>query len=71
MSFSGSPRAQARLGDYDGEYKTAGEPHPVNNVQTVRTTRARMNVMKAVAEAPVGEAKRGRTPGIPYSPRWR
>jgi tetratricopeptide (TPR) repeat protein len=43
--------AQARLGDYDGAYRTAGEPHPVNDVQTFRATQARMNVMKAVAES--------------------
>ena len=49
--FERIAEAQARLGDYDGAYKTAGEPHPVNDVQTVRATRARMNVMKAVAEA--------------------
>jgi hypothetical protein len=43
--------AQARLGDYDGAYRSAGEPHPINDLQTFNATQARLNVMKSVAEA--------------------
>ena len=43
--------AQARLGDFEGAYRTAGEPHPINDVQNFRAMQARLNVMKAVAEA--------------------
>jgi hypothetical protein len=43
--------AQARLGDYDGAYLTAGQPQPVNNVQDFRATQARAQVMKAIAGA--------------------
>ncbi len=43
--------AQTRLGDYDGAYRTVGEPHPINDVQTFDATQARLNVMKSVAEA--------------------
>jgi tetratricopeptide (TPR) repeat protein len=45
--------ALARLGDYDGAYRTSGEPHPLNNVQDFRATQARVNVMKCVAEAQI------------------
>lgn len=42
--------AQARLGDFEGAYATIGEPHPVNDVQTFRSTQSRVYVMIAVAE---------------------
>ncbi len=50
-------KAQARLGDYDGAYRTLGEPRPFNNVQSLRATKARMGVMKAVAEAQLSAKK--------------
>jgi tetratricopeptide (TPR) repeat protein len=43
--------AQARLGEHEAAYRTIGEPHPVNNVQTFDATQARAYVMTAVAEA--------------------
>jgi hypothetical protein len=43
--------AQARIGDYDGAYLTAGQPEPVNNIQTFRATQARAHVMRAIAAA--------------------
>jgi tetratricopeptide (TPR) repeat protein len=49
--FERIAEAQARLGDYDGAYRTAGEPHPVNDVQNFRATQARVRVMKAIADA--------------------
>jgi tetratricopeptide (TPR) repeat protein len=49
--FQRIAEAQARLGDYDGAYRTAGEPHPVNDVQNFRATQARVHVMKAIAES--------------------
>jgi hypothetical protein len=49
--FQRIAEAQARLGDFDGAYRTAGEPHPVNDIQTFRATQARAYVMKAIAEA--------------------
>ena len=49
--FSRIAEVQARLGDFDAAYKTAGEPHPINDVQNFRATQARLNVMTAVAEA--------------------
>jgi tetratricopeptide (TPR) repeat protein len=50
-TFERIAEAQARLGDYDGAYRTAGEPHPVNDVQNFRATQARVRVMKAIADA--------------------
>ncbi len=49
--FQRIAEAQARLGDYDGAYRTAGEPHPVNDVQNFRATQARVHVMKAIADS--------------------
>ena len=49
--FQRIAEAQARLGDYEGAFKTAGEPHPVNDVQNFRATQARVHVMKSIAEA--------------------
>ncbi len=43
--------AQARLGDDEGAYRSVGEPQPANNVDHFRATQARIQVMKAVAEA--------------------
>jgi hypothetical protein len=49
--FQRIAEAQARLGEFDGAYRTAGEPHPVNDIQNFRATQARAFVMKAIAEA--------------------
>src|SRR5262249_2138347 len=49
--FERIAEAQAHLGDYDGAYKSAGEPHPVNDVQNFRATQARVHIMKAIANA--------------------
>ncbi len=49
--FQRIAEAQARIGDYDGAYKSAGEPHPINDVQNFRATQARVNVMKAIADS--------------------
>ena len=43
--------AHARLGDYEAAYRSVGEPQPANNIDTFRATQARIQVMKAVAEA--------------------
>ncbi|HKI17472.1 MAG TPA: hypothetical protein VKA15_06310 [Isosphaeraceae bacterium] len=51
--FERIAEAQARLGDHEGAYRTAGEPHPLNNVQDFRATQARVNVMKSIAEAQI------------------
>jgi len=51
--FERIAEAQARLGDHEGAYRTAGEPHPLNNVQDFRATQARVHVMKSVAEAQI------------------
>jgi tetratricopeptide (TPR) repeat protein len=49
--FERIAQAQARLGDFEGAYQSAGAPEPVNNVQTFRATQARAHVMVAIAEA--------------------
>jgi hypothetical protein len=51
--FQRIAEAQARLGDYEGAYKSAGAPHPVNDIQNARATQARINVMAAVAAAQI------------------
>ncbi len=43
--------AQARLGEEEAAYRSIGEPQPANMVDTFRATQARVQVMKAVAEA--------------------
>ncbi len=60
--FERLAEAQARLGDHEGAYRTAGEPHPLNNVQDFRATQARVKVMKAIAKAQIkaGQLARGR-----------
>ncbi len=56
--FERIAEAQARLGDHEGAYRTAGEPHPLNNVQDFRATQARVNVMKSIAEAQIKAKQR-------------
>ncbi len=51
--FQRIAEAQARLGDYDGAYRSAGAPHPVNDIQNGRATQARINVMASVAAAQI------------------
>ncbi len=49
--FKRIAEAHARLGDYDGAYRIAGEPNAANDIEDFRATQARVHVMKAVAEA--------------------
>jgi tetratricopeptide (TPR) repeat protein len=49
--FKRIAEAHARLGDYDGAYRIAGEPNAANDIDEFRATQARVHVMKAVANA--------------------